>query len=118
MKTFDSRRQCTLSPGMFCYAKSTFTGLLNLQDEKKADLMNRVEQVRKDRKLAYTYFMILKNRRFTEFSNALRVIRGILKTTYRQLTLGGDASLEPIDRFDPFSEGLEFMFDSLIIIQI
>lgn len=82
---------------------------VSCQDDKRKKLMERVEEVRKKRKLAYTYFMALKNRRYSEFIGALRVIQSILKTTYRQLTLGGDASLEPIDRFDPFAEGLEFM---------
>ncbi|XP_055342499.1 structural maintenance of chromosomes protein 4-like [Paramacrobiotus metropolitanus] len=78
-------------------------------DTKRKQLMDRVEEVRKRRKLGFSFYMALKNRRFTEFNTALRIIKNIVKTTYRQLTLGGDASLEPIDRFDPFSEGLEFM---------
>ena len=72
--------------------------------------MKGVEDVRRRRKLGFSYFVELKNRRHSEFNSALRIIQGILKTTYRQLTLGGDASLEPVDRFDPFSSGLEFMY--------
>lgn len=35
------------------------------------------------------------------------IARG-LKETYQLLTLGGDAELECVDRFDPFAEGVEF----------
>ncbi|OWA52980.1 Structural maintenance of chromosomes protein 4 [Hypsibius exemplaris] len=77
--------------------------------DSRDGIMRGVEEIRRKRKLGYTLFMDYKNRRFTEFMDALRVIQSVLKTTYRQLTLGGDASLEPLDRFDPFADGLEFM---------
>jgi len=41
-----------------------------------------------------------------------------LKEMYQMITLGGDAELELVDSLDPFSEGVNFRFASLIVMNI
>ena len=50
----------------------------------------------------------LRKRRLTEFMNGFAKIAIKLKEIYQMLTLGGDAELEVVDSFDPFSKGIEF----------
>ena len=45
-----------------------------------------------------------KEKRLTEFLDGFNQIKGQLKRVYRSITRGGDADLELVDSFDPFSE--------------
>lgn len=47
-------------------------------------------------------------RRKEEFIEGYQTIRMKLKEMYQMLTLGGDADLEQVDNFDPFTEGIQF----------
>ena len=50
----------------------------------------------------------LRRQRLDEFMAGFNVIRRQLKLPYHMITLGGDAELELVDAFDPFSEGIVF----------
>lgn len=50
----------------------------------------------------------LRKRRLTEFMRGFTAIAKKLKEIYQMLTLGGDAEMELVDTFDPFSKGIEF----------
>ncbi|KAH0786986.1 Structural maintenance of chromosomes protein 4 [Histomonas meleagridis] len=50
----------------------------------------------------------LKQNRLNMFMEGFEKIAAKLKETYQLLTLGGDAELEFVDRFDPFSGGIKF----------
>jgi len=50
----------------------------------------------------------LRRRRLVEFTEGFEQITLKLKEMYRMLTIGGDAELELVDRFNPFSEGVVF----------
>lgn len=45
-----------------------------------------------------------KEARLTEFLTGFQEIKSQLKRVYRSITNGGDADLELVDSFDPFSE--------------
>ena len=47
-------------------------------------------------------------RRKDEFKEGYQTIRMKLKEMYQMLTLGGDADLEQVDSYDPFTEGIQF----------
>lgn len=49
-----------------------------------------------------------KDKRMSLFRDGFGKINMKLKEVYRMLTKGGDAQLEIIDIFDPFSEGINF----------
>ncbi|KAJ9459953.1 Structural maintenance of chromosomes protein 4 [Diplonema papillatum] len=57
---------------------------------------------------AQTKVDLLKKKRHDEFMTGFRAITYKLKEMYQMLTLGGDAELELVDTFDPFTEGLQF----------
>lgn len=50
----------------------------------------------------------LKKKRTDEFNSGLYWINHYLRNMFREITLGGDATLEVKDQFDPFSEGVSF----------
>eukprot|EP01062_Namystynia_karyoxenos_P036917 TRINITY_DN2688_c0_g1_i1.p1 TRINITY_DN2688_c0_g1~~TRINITY_DN2688_c0_g1_i1.p1 ORF type:complete len:1442 (+),score=678.76 TRINITY_DN2688_c0_g1_i1:119-4327(+) len=50
----------------------------------------------------------LKKQRHEEFMTGFKAITYKLKEMYQMLTMGGDAELELVDSFDPFTEGLQF----------
>lgn len=49
----------------------------------------------------------LKAKRKVEFLAGYNVIKMKLKELYQMITLGGDAELEMLDTFDPFTEGVQ-----------
>eukprot|EP01059_Diplonema_ambulator_P030711 TRINITY_DN5360_c0_g1_i1.p1 TRINITY_DN5360_c0_g1~~TRINITY_DN5360_c0_g1_i1.p1 ORF type:complete len:1304 (+),score=699.93 TRINITY_DN5360_c0_g1_i1:30-3914(+) len=51
---------------------------------------------------------LLRKARHDEFMAGFKAITFKLKEMYQMLTLGGDAELELVDTFDPFTEGLQF----------
>lgn len=57
----------------------------------------------------------LKKQRLQEFMEGFQVISERLKEMYQMITLGGDASLDLVDSLDPFSEGVSFGLDFLIL---
>lgn len=58
----------------------------------------------------------VRQRRRDEFMASFRKITIKLKEMYQMITLGGDAELELVDSLDPFSEGINFRFVYLFII--
>lgn len=50
----------------------------------------------------------VKNKRKEEFLIGYNIIKLKLKEMYQMITLGGDATLEMVDSFDPFTEGIQF----------
>lgn len=72
--------------------------------EKQKDLDNIVQE----RNLQNMRYEELRKRRLTEFMKGFTAIAKKLKEIYQMLTLGGDAELELVDSFDPFSKGIEF----------
>lgn len=51
---------------------------------------------------------MVRTKRREEFDAGFNIIRNKLKEMYQMITLGGDAALEVVDAFDPFSEGIQF----------
>ncbi|OHS92882.1 Structural maintenance of chromosomes protein 4 [Tritrichomonas foetus] len=66
----------------------------NEADRNRNDIMNHCNE--------------LKQQRLHMFMDGFGKIAQKLKETYQVLTLGGDAELEFADRFDPFSQGINF----------
>lgn len=50
----------------------------------------------------------VKSKRKAEFLAGFSIIKLKLKEMYQMITLGGDATLETVDAFDPFNEGIQF----------
>ncbi|XP_022905361.2 structural maintenance of chromosomes protein 4 [Onthophagus taurus] len=69
--------------------------------------MEDLKAVTEERNKITTAFEGLKTRRKNEFLTGLRIIRLKLREMYQTITLGGDADLEVIDSYDPFSEGVK-----------
>lgn len=67
---------------------------LNDITEKKTEMTNMLATV--------------KNKRKEEFLTGYNIIRQKLKQMYQMISLGGDATFEMVDSFDPFSEGIQF----------
>jgi len=79
-------------------------------DKNKVYLKRYAEfkDVNEKRSQAVAEVDALRKQRHNEFMEAFRNIRYKLKEMYQMLTMGGDAELELVDTFDPFSEGLQF----------
>lgn len=75
-----------------------------LCNEKQKDL----DIVVQERNLHNLRYEELRKRRLTEFMKGFTAIAKKLKEIYQMLTLGGDAEMELVDSFDPFSKGIEF----------
>ena len=65
------------------------------------ELCDREEKIRVD-------LNSLKDRRRLEFTTGFTFIAKKLKEVYQTITSGGDADLELIDSYDPFTEGIMF----------
>eukprot|EP01061_Rhynchopus_euleeides_P016165 TRINITY_DN27366_c0_g1_i1.p1 TRINITY_DN27366_c0_g1~~TRINITY_DN27366_c0_g1_i1.p1 ORF type:complete len:1382 (+),score=663.28 TRINITY_DN27366_c0_g1_i1:390-4148(+) len=79
--------------------------------EKNKVLLKRSEdlkEVSERRTEAQTAVETLKKTRHDEFMTGFQAITYKLKEMYQMLTMGGDAELELVDTFDPFTEGLLF----------
>lgn len=72
--------------------------------EKQKDLDNLLQE----KNLQNMRYEELRKRRLTEFMKGFTAIAKKLKEIYQMLTLGGDAELELVDSFDPFSKGIDF----------
>lgn len=48
----------------------------------------------------------VRKKRYEEFFSGFKTISSKLKEMYQMITLGGDAELEMVDTYDPFSEGI------------
>uniref|UniRef100_A0A0N5BWV0 Structural maintenance of chromosomes protein n=1 Tax=Strongyloides papillosus TaxID=174720 RepID=A0A0N5BWV0_STREA len=46
--------------------------------------------------------------RLQEFNKGFNIISRNIKQIYQQITFGGDAEIEPIDKFDPYNYGIVF----------
>ena len=79
--------------------------------EKNNVLLKRssdLKVVSDQRTEAQTAVELLKKSRHDEFMTGFLAITYKLKEMYQMLTMGGDAELELVDTFDPFTEGLQF----------
>lgn len=75
-----------------------------LCNEKQQDFDNTVAEI----KLHTMRYDELRKRRLSEFMKGFTAIAKKLKEIYQMITLGGDAEMELVETFDPFSKGIEF----------
>ncbi len=71
---------------------------------READHDETAEKLSKARQI----FDCVRERRLKEFMEGFNVIAANVRKLYQLLTKGGDAELELLDGFDPFSDGILF----------
>lgn len=69
---------------------------------------NELEQINQRKDYMVKCYDLIRTKRREEFDIGFNIIRKKLKEMYQMITLGGDAALEVVDSFDPFSEGIQF----------
>uniref|UniRef100_A0A0K0FU71 Structural maintenance of chromosomes protein n=1 Tax=Strongyloides venezuelensis TaxID=75913 RepID=A0A0K0FU71_STRVS len=66
---------------------------------------NKVDKVYKQLKDKYDEWVVS---RIKEFNEGFNVISKCVKEVYQNITFGGDAELEPCDKFDPYNFGINY----------
>ncbi|CAG9764069.1 unnamed protein product [Ceutorhynchus assimilis] len=95
------------------HLKAAKPNLTAIQDYRKKQEVfmqrsNELEEINKKRQAMVNVYEDLKKRRKDEFTTGFAIIKLKLKEMYQMITLGGDAELELVDTYDPFTEGIQF----------
>jgi structural maintenance of chromosome 4 len=90
---------------------TTDTDIIEIYQEKLMAFIKKNKEynmVAEDEHSLRNELNTLKERRRIEFMSGFTFISKTLKSVYQTITNGGDADLELIDSYDPFSEGIMF----------